>query len=431
MKISEILKYYSRDEVKEAILREAKNREIAAKFRDGGFGKRPQVLRYKSDLDEWVRNGAVSFHMSEERWVNPMALSQDMGKKEMDNIRAGWDLVLDVDTKVFEYGKICAHLILKALEYHDVKNIFAKFSGGTGWHIAVPFETFPESINNAPVSSLFPEAAQNIAKYLMNMISERLSREIMDFSGSLEEVSKTAGKKQKELFVDGDFDPFSVISIDSVAIASRHLLRMPYSLNEKTWLISVPVEKKDVPDFDLKMAREENVAFDMPFITRSGKKGEAKWLFSQSYDFVQKMEAEETLRKDLGKDYKIPERAIPEEFFPPCIKKILMGVEDGRKRSVFVLATFLRLVGWNQEMIEKKIGEWNKRNKEPLRPNYIKTQLNWYARNPGYLPPNCDNKGYYRDMKVCFPDEMCKQIKNPVTYTFKSQKYKRKNVRKE
>jgi len=102
-------------------------------------------------------------------------------------------------------------------------------------------------------------------------------------------------------------------------------------------------------------------------------------------------------------------------------------MEDGRKRSVFLLATFLRLVGWNSKMIEEKIMEWNKSNQEPLRENYIKSQLKWYARNPTYLPPNCDNKGYYKDMKVCFPDNICKTIKNPVNYTFKSMKNKKKS----
>ncbi len=426
MKISDILKYYSREEVKQAILKEAENREISPKFRDGGFGRRPQTLRYQSDLEDWVRNGAVSFHMSEERWINPMMLSSEMSKKEMDNIRSGWDLILDIDTSVFDYGRICAHLVVKALEYHELENISVKFSGGTGWHIAVPFETFPPAVNGKPTMELFPEAAQNIAKYIMQMVSGRLSNELIDYEGSIEKIAKESGKKEKELFIDGVFDPSQVISIDSVAISSRHLIRMPYSLNEKTWLVSIPVDKDKILEFDRKMAEKDKVSFEKQFITKKGKKNEAKWLFSQAYDFVQRQDVEESLKRDLGKEYVIPEKAIPEKFFPPCIKKILQGIEDGRKRSVFVLATFLRLVGWDQKMIENTLEEWNKKNPEPLRPNYIKSQIKWYSRNIGYLPPNCDNKGYYKDMKVCFPDNICKQIKNPVTYSFKNQKYKKK-----
>ena len=77
-------------------------------------------------------------------------------------------------------------------------------------------------------------------------------------------------------------------------------------------------------------------------------------------------------------------------------------------------------------MIEKALDDWNKKNPEPLRPNYIKGQLKWYERNLGYLPPNCDNIGYYKDMKICAPDNTCKTIKNPVTYSFKKLKYKKK-----
>lgn len=430
MKISGILKYYSREDVKQAIIDEAKNREIAPKFRDGGFGKRPQVLRYPSDLEDWVRNGATSFHMSEERWINPMSISSGMSKKDMDQIRSGWDLIFDVDTSVFEYGKICAHLIVKALEYHDIENIFVKFSGGTGWHIAVPYETFPEQINNRPVSSLFPEAAQNIAKYIMQMVKDRLSKELVDYAGSVRNISEKANKKQEELFSNGEFDPYTIIGIDSVAIASRHLIRMTYSFNEKTWLVSVPVPRHKILDFERKMAEPGRVRCDKVFIERKGKKDEAKWLFSQAYDFVQRKEMEEDLKRDLGKEYSVPEKAIPEKFFPPCIKKILKGLEDGRKRSVFILATFLRLSGWSDDMIEKKIFEWNKKNPEPLRPNYIKGQLKWYQRNPGYLPPNCDNKAYYKDIGVCNPDRVCKTIKNPVTYSFKRMKYKKQVEKK-
>ncbi len=422
MKISDILKYYSQKELKEALLREGREREVVPRFRDGGFGKRPQTLLYVSDLEDWIRNGATSFHMSEERWLNPMMLSSDMKKQEMDSIRTGWDLVFDIDTKVFEYGKICAHLIVKALEYHDISHIYVKFSGGTGWHIAVPFETFPEKINNKQIKTLFPETARSISLYLMGMIKKKLSEEIIDYEGDLEGVCKKTGKKQKELFEGDEFNPFEVIGIDSVAISSRHLFRMVYSLNEKTWLASVPVKKSQILSFERKMAEIGNFSFELPFLERKGRKGEAKYLFSQAFDFLQKKE-----EKSEKGEFSIPEKAVPEKFFPPCIKKILQGMEDGRKRSVFLLATFLRLVGWNSKMIEEKIMEWNKSNQEPLRENYIKSQLKWYARNPTYLPPNCDNKGYYKDMKVCFPDNICKTIKNPVNYTFKSMKNKKKS----
>ena len=40
--------------------------------------------------------------------------------------------------------------------------------------------------------------------------------------------------------------------------------------------------------------------------------------------------------------------------------------------------------------------------------------------NPGdKLPPNCDNESYYLDIGICHPDSLCKQIKNPVSYTLR------------
>jgi DNA primase large subunit len=32
------------------------------------------------------------------------------------------------------------------------------------------------------------------------------------------------------------------------------------------------------------------------------------------------------------------------------------------------------------------------------------------------MPPNCDNEGYYINIGVCKPDNLCKKIKNPVQY---------------
>lgn len=158
MKVSEIIKYYSRKDVTEAMLEIAKDREVIPRYMDGGYGKRPQTLGYAAEVKEAVMNGAVSFHTSVERWRNPMMLSQEMSRRQMDEIRIGWDLLIDVDnkTKDLEFSKICASLLLEALDFHGIKNYGVKFSGGSGWHIVVPYETFPQGSqqhkNNAVVS---------------------------------------------------------------------------------------------------------------------------------------------------------------------------------------------------------------------------------------------------------------------------------------
>ena len=78
-------------------------------------------------------------------------------------------------------------------------------------------------------------------------------------------------------------------------------------------------------------------------------------------------------------------------------------------------------MGWKKDEIEKRIFEWNKKNRPPLRDNYISTQLKWFERqNRDLLPPNCDNQQFYKSFGVCQPDKKCKKVKSPVVYPFKS-----------
>ena len=58
--------YYSRKEVQEAIYNFCKNRETVPRYLEG-FGKRPDVLDYPTDILALVKKGATSFHCSEER----------------------------------------------------------------------------------------------------------------------------------------------------------------------------------------------------------------------------------------------------------------------------------------------------------------------------------------------------------------------------
>ncbi|MFC1714714.1 hypothetical protein ACFL6S_13695, partial [Candidatus Poribacteria bacterium] len=47
--------------------------------------------------------------------------------------------------------------------------------------------------------------------------------------------------------------------MDSSFSSSEHFLRLPYSLNENTWLISTPVKQEDYGDFRLRMAEIDAV----------------------------------------------------------------------------------------------------------------------------------------------------------------------------
>ena len=133
--MNSILEFYSRKDIQRQILLAAKDREIAVKYGDRGFGKRPDIVQYDLDILELVKQGATSFHISEEIWEDPLNLTPGMTKKQLDSLRKGWDLVLDIDSKEFEYSKILASLLIDALKFHGINYISLKFSGNAGFHI--------------------------------------------------------------------------------------------------------------------------------------------------------------------------------------------------------------------------------------------------------------------------------------------------------
>ena len=82
---------------------------------------------------------------------------------------------------------------------------------------------------------------------------------------------------------------------------------------------------------------------------------------------------------------------VPEDCFPPCIKLIMQGIQDGKKRACS-LSPFLAEVGWSSEMIEELVSEWNAKNPTPLRDAYVQGQLR--AFNTSKRCPKYKNEGY-------------------------------------
>lgn len=420
--LSETLKYYKRKEIQEAILENAENREIAIKFGDNGFGKRPDVLKYPGDVLELVKQGATSFHASEELWKNPLLLDPMMKKKEIDDLRSGWDLIIDIDCEVWEYSKLAAYLIVEALKHHNIKSYSVKFSGNKGFHIGVLFEAFPEKVAGKKTKYLFPEAPRIIADYLQKMIKNPLRQEMLKLGG-FETIKKKPKKDSGDKAEKEEFDPFSIISIDTILISSRHLYRMPYSLNEKSGLASIPIDPEKIREFKKEQAVPEKVFISkFKFLDKTKvAKGEAKQLIVQAFDYEEK---KEELQIENQKEFEQIEKAIPEKFFPPCIKTMLKGLEDGRKRSLFILVNFLTSVGWDYDEIRKLLKEWNEKNETPLTETIIQGQIRYHQQQKKkILPPNCSNTMYYKDLRVCAPDNLCSKIKNPVNYSIRKTKY--------
>jgi len=415
----DIISYYSRKDVQEAILACSKDREVGVML-GSIFGKRPDVLEYPADVGKLGKQGATSFHISEERWSDALALKPGMTKRQLDENRKGWDLLIDIDTAFWDYAKWTAYFVAEAFKFHNIKNYAVKFSGNKGFHIGVPFEAFPDEVHGIKTKDLYPESLRVIAAYLQEIIKDHLAARILE-NESIMDIAKKAGKMVEELLKDGKFDPFSIVEIDTVLISNRHLFRAPYSLHEKSGLASIPIKPDEILSFDKAMARPENVDTTLRFLDMVDTgNNEARSLVIQAFDWHARKNRRiiDEIKIKQNKYIELPKIAIPEIYFPPCIKKILMGnMEDGKKRSLFILIKFLRHVGWDWKSIEERIKKWNGSNPETLREAYVQGQITYAKRSKETgMAPNCGNPGYYKDLRICNMLPLCSKIKNPINF---------------
>ncbi|MEK6820221.1 MAG: hypothetical protein AABX71_00740, partial [Nanoarchaeota archaeon] len=121
------LSYYSRKDVQEAIFSFCRRRETIARHMDN-FGSRPDTIEYPSDIVQQIKRGFTSFHCSEELWQDALKLSTELKPEQLDELREGWDLLIDIDSRYLDYSKIACLLIIEALKFHRIKNLGVKFS---------------------------------------------------------------------------------------------------------------------------------------------------------------------------------------------------------------------------------------------------------------------------------------------------------------
>ncbi len=420
------LRFYKRKDIQDAIIAHARNKEVGLRYNDS-FGKRPDILTYPKEIVELALRGVTSLHASEELWDNPLELESNKSKKELDELRTGWDLVLDIDCKFIDYSKIAADVIIKFLKYCRVKDISVKFSGNKGFHIGVPFEAFPQKVGEVYTKDRFPDAPKRIAFYIKENIKKELGERILRFEGNdfakikekvnlppeditRYETDKELGNKIAKLNVD------KFLEIDTILLSSRHLYRMPYSLHEKSGLVSLPIDPEKVMEFQKEMAKPEAILAPIfKFLDRNVTGESARQLLLQALDFDVKLEEEKEIKKRDFEELEL-KSPIKEEFFPPCMKLLGQGIGDGKKRGVFILMNYLGKIGWSKEEIEAYLKKWNVNNAEPLREVYLKGQLHSFKAGDK-LPPNCSNEAYYKGIGICRPDSFCPRIKNPVNYT--------------
>lgn len=396
--------YYSRPDVQKAIADFSRNRETIPRYYEG-FGKRPDSLQYPNEVLELVRKGATSFHCSEEIWDDPLKISTGMSEAQLNSMRKGWDLLIDIDSKYLDYSKIMAELVIRMLNLHKVKHIGIKFSGNKGFHIIVPWKSFPKIINEVKTSEMFPRYPRIIVKYLMEKMKPELVKRISEISNSNEYVK--------------DFKASEEVIPDMILVSPRHLFRAPYSLHEKTALASVVLNPNpsEIKSFLPKDA--DPLKIEVRNFIPDSDEGEASMLLMQALDWHKENNLDETAPAEGGRpEFKpIKLEKISDEFFPPSVKKILLGMSDGRKRALFVLINLFRSIGMERDELEKRLYDWNKRNTPPLKDGYIKAQILWSYRNKIVSPPNYD-KDYYKAVGAPPTDEELR-YKNPVNYVVK------------
>lgn len=394
--------YYSRQDVQDCIFEFCKNREVVPRYFEG-FGKRPDSFQYKSDIFELVKKGATSFHCSEEKWKDPLQLSTDLSKEKMNTLREGWDLLIDIDSKYIDYSKISAQIIINMLNFYGIKNVGIKFSGSKGFHIIVPWKAFPKEINGIRTADMFPEWPRIITKFITETTEKELIKKITELTNDNKYIK--------------NFQASQDVSPDIILVSPRHLFRAPYSLHEKTSLASVVVSSEKIRDFELSDANP--LKAEVKNFIPNSKEGEASKLLIEALDWHKENFSEEEAeeKKEFRTFETIKLENLSDTYFPPSIKKILEGLEDGRKRGLFILINLFRSLGMEKNEVEKRIYGWNKKNPIPLKEGYISTQITWAYRKKPVLPPNF-NKDYYKGIGV-IPNEEEIRLKNPVSYVLR------------
>ena len=249
------------------------------------------------------------------------------------------------------------------------------------------------------------------------MIKNHLQTELLK-KETPEEIAQHAKKELKDILTNGMFDPFKAVDIDSILISNRHLFRCAYSINEKSGLVSIPLETLE--GFKREDAAPEKVKITRPFMTKNVRPNEAAELLIQALDWHAKQRPQYQEQKE-EKNYstEMPKKPLEEEIFPPCMQLIKKGLpDDGRKRAVFLYTNFLINCGWTTDKITQELLEWNKKNNQPLKEGYILAQIAWFKKQKKVIaPPNCRNDMYYKNICLFKPNNFFFKIKNPVKYT--------------
>jgi hypothetical protein len=399
-----VFDHYNRKEILSIMVDASKHKEVVGSFGGTGYAKRPDVIEYPSDILEQVKRGITSFHASEELWSNPLHIGTQLSKKELQSLRTGWDLLLDIDCKEWRYSQIASAILYDAICFFGIQNVGCKFSGNHGFHFIIPYESFPSAINAKPTAELFPEIPKAIALFLTDKCNKKVSEALLAID-TIEQIAIKSQKKVEEItHPQFGVNGFAVVGIDTVLLTSRHLYRQVYSINEKSGLISLPINPAKILHFQRDLAKIENkIISKYTFLDRNkSTKNEAEMLVTLALDAQTRIKDEQDKQKfaqESTKTYTVEfTEKIPEQFFPPIIQKLFGPLQDGKKRALFILLCFLRCANYTDQEITQKIIEWNKQHPEPLRDTIVQGQLRAFFANPQKIPPPNYQNGAYVDI---------------------------------
>jgi hypothetical protein len=513
--------YYSNPKLQQYLLEFGRNREVVPRYYEG-FGKRPDMIQYPSDIIGLVQKGATSMHCSEELWHDPLQIQSAMSPQEMNDLRKSWDLLIDIDSPFLDFSKVACQLACQELEDQGIKEYGIKYSGSKGFHIIVSGDAFPEEFQGQKRNECFPAWPRAIVGYLMSKIKPEYGRKLkaMDINlaalqirtklkesditeflcpnchlpvnptlkvtmhckdcgttverpnmtvtkrvlrctncpgildivkqepyyfcqncgtksvdlrqgsddGGTIVLSRAAKEQSKQYSVDFEktIAGEKVGEFDMVLVAPRHLFRMPYSLHEKTSLSSVVIDKTQIAGFTPKDAQplsielKEYMKKPKPDCGTELLRRALEWKakqeeqLMQSYNAAAQAPGANRVPTSSKKEYAQRDYShLTEKDFPQSVQKLLKGLDDGKKRGLFVLITFLRSIGYAKEKTDVIVRQWNEKNKQPLREGYVRSQVEWhYKQRKQILPPNYENDAFYKDIGLF---EKRPNAKNPLS----------------
>ena len=366
--------YYSRSDVKKAMLEFSKNRETVPRYFEG-FGKRPDMFQYESDISEQAKRGATSFHCSEELWDDPLELSTNISRAELNQMRIGWDLLLDIDSPYLEYSKIYADLLIRALHIHGIENVGVKFSGSKGFHVIIPWISFPTQIYNQQTKDMFPEWPRIICQYLAEIIKPKLTEKIFE-NQTIKEMAQKTNKAEEDLLVNECLschrDATKKMQITYVCTSCKHLGELTKIDNKrlpKCPECRKPLIEKSRSEFlvceycnltalknpelfvSAKRKTESLIEADLVLVA-------SRHLFRMPYSLHEKTSlASVVVDKKAILDFQMtqanPFKVVPEQYYPPA--------KENEAKELL-----LRALDWFEQQQKSEVTIQNKREKAAI-----------------------------------------------------------------